>query len=64
MLTPNELMRPIYDTVQETLAVWSLRLDLQKVSSAGFTRTCGRIYLRYYAGKRDRQPWRSSPLRP
>jgi len=50
---PNELMRPVYDAVQDTLAASSLRLDLQEIRNAGLTRVSGRIYLRYYAGKRQ-----------
>ena len=48
----NELMRPIYDAVHETMAAASLRPDLQEIQKAGLIRVSGRIYLRYYAAKR------------
>jgi len=51
----NELMRPIYDAVQEALASPSLWPDLREIESAGLTRTAGRIYLRHYARKRGNQ---------
>ena len=49
----NELMRSIYDAAQETAAASSLRPGLQEIKDAGLIRVCGRIYLRYYAEKRQ-----------
>ena len=49
----NELMRPVYDVAQGTLATASLRPDLQEVRDAGLISQCGRVYLRYGARKRQ-----------
>lgn len=52
--TFNELMRPVYDAARGTLAAASLRPDLQEIQDAGLISHSGRVYLRYYARKRQR----------
>jgi hypothetical protein len=49
-----ELMRPVYDVARGTLAAACLRPDVQEVRDAGLISHCGRVYLRYYARKRQR----------
>lgn len=49
----NELMRPVYDATRRTLAAAFLQPDLHKIQDAGLIRHSGRIYLRYYARKRQ-----------
>lgn len=50
----NELMQPVHEAVQGTLAVTSLRPDLQEIVDAGPVRRSGRIYLSHYARGRQR----------
>lgn len=49
----NELMQPVYDATRRTLAAAFLQPDLHKIQDAGLIRHSGRIYLRYYARKRQ-----------
>jgi hypothetical protein len=59
----NELMRPVHEAVQGTLAVTSLRPDLQEIVDAGPVRRSGRIYLSHYARGAAAGSRRDGPVR-